>query len=232
MQDSENIDDDNEMFYRCNARRYAEISQLGLQSTYQESEHPRLGSDQDLIERLKELVPLLASGLDIGCGAEARDVAHLFSCGYDVRGLDAVQEVIDTAVSLNPGLADRLTVTDISIPLDLPSGSLDFIICNSVIQHLNPEKVEKVVFPSFTHVLRSGGVLLLVFKNGRGVLNFDDDHYQVNRSFTLYDELEVREWLSSGGLDLMPRNGDSPGGITRFRDGKGVRHAVGFWRKP
>ena len=85
---------------------------------------------------------------------------------------------------------------------------------------------------TFTHVLRSGGVLLLVFKNGRGVLNFDDPHYQTNRTFMLYDELEVQDWLSSAGLDLLPPDGDRPGGITRFRDGKGVWHAVGFWRKP
>ncbi len=232
MLDSGSSDDFSETFYRGHAVRYAEISQQGLQSTYRESEHPRLRSDQDLIERLKELVPPPAGGLDIGCGAEARDVAHLFSCGYDVRGLDAVPEVIDAAVTLHPGLASRLTVTDIRIPLDLPGASLDFIICNSVIQHIDHETVGRVVLPSFTHVLRPGGVLLLVFKTGRGVLNFDDPHFQTDRSFILYDEPEVEDWLSSAGLDLIPPDGSRPGGITLIRDGKGIWHAVGFWRKP
>ena len=232
MPDCENTDSYNETFYRSHAHRYAEISQLGSQSTYQESDHPRLMSDQDLIEMLKELVPPLARGLDIGCGAEARDVAHLFSCGYDVRGLDAVPEVIDTAVALHPGLADRLAVADIRIPLGLPIASLDFIICNSVIQHIDPETVERVVLPSFAQVIRSGGVLLLVFKDGRGVLNFDDPHYQTSRSFMLYDVVEVQDWLSSAGLGLIPPEGDRPGGISRFRDGKGIGHATGFWRKP
>ena len=232
MPDSEHIDSLSESFYRGHAHTYAEISRLGLQSTYQESEHPRLMSDQDLIETLKELVPPPASGLDIGCGAEARDVAHLFSCGYDVRGLDAVPEVIDTAVALHPGLADRLAVVDIRIPLDLPVASLDFIICNSVIQHIDPETVETVVLPSFAQVIRSGGVLLLVFKDGRGVLNFDDPHFQTGRSFMLYGVPEVQDWLSSAGLGLIRPDGDRPGGITRFRDGKGIWHAIGFWRKP
>lgn len=146
MRDSENIDDFNETFYRGHAHRYAEISQLRLQSTYQESEHPRLGSDQDLIERLKELVPPPAIGLDIGCGAEARNVAHLFSCGCDAKGLDAVPEVIDTAKKLHPELTDRLMATDIRIPLDLPSASLGFIICNSFIQHIDSETAERVFF--------------------------------------------------------------------------------------
>ena len=232
MLDAEHTDASDKSFYQRHARRYAEVSQLGLQSTYHESEHPRLWSDQDLIERLKELMPPPARGLDIGCGAEARDVAHMLSCGYDVRGLDAVPEVIDTAAALHPGLADRLMVKDIRMPLDLPSASLDFIICNSVIQHLDPETVQKVVLPSFADVFRSGGVLLLVFKNGKGVLNFEDLDYQTNRSFTLYDVLEVQGWLSSAGLGLIPPDGDRPGGITRFRDGKGIWHAVGFWRKP
>ena len=81
-------------------------------------------------------------------------------------------------------------------------------------------------------MLRSGGVLLLVFKNGIGVLNFDDPHYKTDRYFMLYDEQEIQGWLSSVGLDLIPPDGDRPGGLTRFRDGKCVCHAVGFWRKP
>ena len=232
MPDCENTDSYNETFYRSHAHRYAEISQLGLQSTYQESEHPRLKSDQDIIEMLKELVPPPASGLDIGCGAEARDVAHLLSCGYDMKGLDAVPEVIDTAVALHPGIADRLAVADIRVPLDVPTASLDFVICNSVIQHIDPETVEKVVFPSFAQVIRSGGVLLLVFKDGNGVLNFDDPHFQTSRSFMLYEVTEVQDWLSSAGLSLIYPDGDRPGRITRFRDGKGIRHAIGFWQKP
>ena len=81
-------------------------------------------------------------------------------------------------------------------------------------------------------MLRSGGVLLLVFESRRGALNFENPHYQTNRSLILYDELEVQDCLSSSGLDLIPPDGDRPGGITRFRDGKGVWHAVGFRRKP
>ena len=159
-------------------------------------------------------------------------MAHLLSCGYDARGLDAVPEVIDTAVTLHPELEDRLRTTDIRTPLDVPDASLDYLICNSVIQHIEPETVETVVLPSFTDVLCRGGVLLLVFKSGGGVLNFEDPDYQVSRSFMLYDELDIQDWLSSSGMSLIPPDGDRPGGITRFRDGKGVRHAVGYWRKP
>ena len=220
-----------EKFYSGYARRYAEVSHLGLQSTYQESEHPRLMSDQNLIERLKELVPPPAKGLDIGCGADARDVVHLSSFGYDVLGTDAVREVIKTAVTLHPELADRVTVADVRNPLDIADESLSFVICNSVIQHIDPQTAEEVVFPSLARVLTPSGVLVLVFKPGRGALSFYDSDFQIARSFILYDEAKVQGSLSNLGLELIPPDNGLPGGLTHFRDGKGVRHVVGFWQK-
>ena len=224
-------EDFSETFYQSFAQRYAEISQQGLHSTYLESEHPRLKSDQDLIERLKELVSSPARGLDVGCGSEARDVAYLFSGGYDIKGIDSVSEVIETAATLHPELASRLKVVDMRRPLDLPDASLDFVICNSVIQHIDAPTVEEVVLPSLARVLIPGGVLMLVFKPGRGVLKLYDHHFQTQRSFMLYDEDHIQGHLSSLGLTLIPPDGDRPGGLMHFRDGKGVRHAVGFWHK-
>ena len=218
-------------FYRDYAGRYAHISRLGLQSTYRESTHPRLMSDLDLIERLKDLVPAPAAGLDVGCGSEARDVAHLLSCGYDVAGVDGVAEVIDTAVASHPELAGRLSVADVREPLPFPSESLDFVICNSVIQHVTPETVEASVLPSLARLLAPSGILLLAFKNGDGELSIYDRDFQAARTFILYDEEKIAGWLSASGLKLVPQNEEFPGGLTRFRDGKGVPHVVGFWRR-
>ena len=218
-------------FYQRHARLYAEVSRLGLQSTYLESDHPRLKSDQDLVEVLHELVPPPATGLDVGCGAEARDVAHLFSIGYDVQGIDAVAEVIETAASLHPEIEGRLTVADVRKPLGVPSSSLDFIICNSVIQHIDSHIVGATVLPSIARVLRPNGVLLLVFKSGRGAQEVYDPHFGEIRYFMAYDEESIEKSLSSLGLELVGPDGDRPAALTHFLDGKNVGHAVGFWRK-
>ena len=218
-------------FYSDHAGRYAQISRLGIQSTYRESTHPRLMSDADLIERLKELVPAPARGLDVGCGAEARDVAHLYSCGYDVAGVDGVAEVIAAAVTIHPELAERLTVADVREPLPFPSRSLDFVVCNSVLQHVTPEAVEAIVLPSLAGLLAPSGVLLLAFKSGIGELSIYDRDFRATRSFILHDEVKIADWLSASGLNLIPRGKEFPGGLIRFRDGKGVPHVVGFWSK-
>ena len=233
MTDSEidGVDYTGERFYQRHARDYAEVSRRRIASTYLESDQPDLLSDQDLVGALKELVPPPGTGLDVGCGAEARDVAHLYSSGYDVRGMDAVAAVIEIAVSLHPNLKDRLTVADIREPLQVPSTSLDFIICNSVIQHIDPNIVQTTVLRSFTRILRPGGVLLLVFKPGRKLQEVYDPHFEETRYFVAHDEAEIQRILSSMGMELVLPNGESPGVLTHFRDGKNVGHAAGFWRK-
>ena len=231
MPEIDSVLDASSHFYQRHARLYAEVSRLGFQSTYLESDHPRLKSDPDLVEVLTQLVPPPAAGLDIGCGAEGRDVAYLCSIGYDAQGIDAVAEVIDTAVSLHPELSSRLKVADVRRPLCVPSSSLDFIICNSVIQHIDSHIVHATVLPSLAGMLRPGGVMLLVFKVGRGVQEVYDPHFGENRYFAFFDEEAIGKSLSSLGLQLVPPTGDSPAGFAHFRDGKNVAHSVGFWRK-
>ena len=83
-----------------------------------------------------------------------------------------------------------------ALPFD--DGSFDFVMCNAVIQHIDPEVVRTVVLPELARVLRPGGVLQLMFKNGRGVISIFDQDYGVDRTFRLYDEGEMI-WL--GGTE-------------------------------
>ena len=223
--------DYSERFYRQHARRYAEVAHQFLQSVYVESSHPLLKNDWDLLERLKELAPG-KRGLDAGCGAGARDVYALWISGYDIYGVDAVEESIRAAVELHPEIADRVSVADLRQPLDFPDASFDFVLCNAVIQHIPPDAVESVTLPELARVLKPGGVLQLMFKNGNGLLTLFDRDYGAERTFQLYDERQLLSILQRHDLKLLEMESEGRlGGTMYFTDPKQARHCVFFARK-
>ena len=118
--------DYSEDFYREHAQQYAYVAQEFLQSVYIESSHPGLKNDWDAWERLKELA-LGKRGLDAGCGAGARDLFHLWSEGYDMVGIDAVEENIRVARELHPEIVERVFVADMRDPLPFEDESFDFV---------------------------------------------------------------------------------------------------------
>ena len=228
---SEEQIDYSEGFYRRHSERYAEVAHQLLQSVYIHSSHPALQGDLDLLERLKELIPG-RSGLDAGCGAGARDVYDFWNKGYDIYGIDAVEENIRVAKELHPEIADRVSVADMRYPLEFADGSFDFVICSAVIQHIAPEQVFEVTLRELARVLKSRGVLQLMFKNGHGVKTVLDRDYGVERSFQLYDEHEILETLSSFGVRLVEAQPpDLLGGLMYFTDPKPVDHCVFYARK-
>jgi SAM-dependent methyltransferase len=223
--------DYSEEFYVHYASRYAEVSHQLLQSIYIESSHPKLTSDLDLIDHLKTLVPG-KRGLDAGCGAGARDVYNLWSEGYDIFGVDVVKENIDTAIRLHPEVKDRLWVIDLKQELPFPDHYFDFVLCNAVIQHIEPEIVRQIVLPELCRLLKKGGVLQLMFKNGSGVLTVFDKDYGTERSFQLYDEDETLRLLTNLGMELIESESDDQlGGLMFFTDPKQTRHCVFHVRK-
>jgi len=223
--------DYSEKFYVHYAGRYAEVSHQLLQSIYIESSHPKLTGDLDLINHLKTLVPGKC-GLDAGCGAGARDVYNLWSDGYDIFGVDAVKENIDTAIRLHPQIKDRLSISDLRQELPFPAYYFDFVLCNAVIQHIKPEIVKKVTLPELCRVLKRDGILQLMFKNGSGVLTVFDKDYGTERSFQLYNEHELLRLLENLGMELIENESDDQlGGLMFFTDPKHARHCVFYVRK-
>ena len=123
-------------FYRRHAQRYAEVSHNFIQSVYTEASHPMLGGDRDLMDRILEIVPPGCRGWDAGCGSGARDVFLYWQRGYEVYGVDAVEENLLEARRLHPEIADRVEVADMCQGLGYPEGSFEFVLCNAVIQHI------------------------------------------------------------------------------------------------
>ena len=223
--------DYSERFYRRHSQRYAEVAHQLIQSVYIHSSHPALQGDLNLLERLKELIPG-RRGLDAGCGAGARDVYDFWNNGYDIYGIDAVEENIRVAKQLHPEIADRVSVADLRYPLEFAGRSFDFVICSAVIQHIAPEQVFEVTLRELARVLKSGGVLQLMFKNGHGVKTVLDRDYGVERSFQLYDEHEILDTLSSLEVSLVEaQTPDLLGGLMYFTDPKPVDHCVFYARK-
>lgn len=223
--------DISESFYRRHAQRYAEVSHGFIQSVYTNASHPALKDDTDLIGRLQELVPAGARGLDAGCGAGARDVFFYWQKGYDIYGVDAVEENIREARRLHPEIAGRVSVADLREPLDYPDASFDFATCNAVIQHIAPDIVLGVTLPELARLLKPGGVLQLMFKVGKGAASVYDKDYGVDRAFQLYEADEVLGPLQERGLSVIPAEDDKLGGIMYFTDPKPMDHCVLFARR-
>ena len=218
-------------FYKQNAQRYSHLSHEFIHSVYTDCSHPDLKGDADLLNRIVELAPG-KRGLDAGCGAGARDVHLLYARGYDVYGIDAVEENIRLGKELHPEISDRLRVADLREPLAFETGSFDFVLCNAVIQHLTPRATETTTMPELARVLSPGGVLQLMFKIGSGVATVSDRAYGtdgVERSFQLYDEHRLLGILEECGCTLVEAGGRRElGGLMYFTDLKPMRHCT-FW---
>ena len=223
--------DYSESFYKDHAQRYAEVSHNFIQSVYNNVSHPGLKGDMDLIDRLKELVPAGCRGFDAGCGAGARDVFFYWQQGYDVYGVDAVEENILEARRLHPEIADRVSVADLREPIAQPDAAFDFLLCNAVIQHIEPGIALGVTLPEFARVLKAGGVLQLMFKVGAGIATVFDKDYGADRTFQLYGADEVVGVLEDRGLSVVPAEGEKLGGLMYFTDPKPMDHCVLFARK-
>ena len=223
--------DYSESFYRRHAQRYAEVSHNFIQSVYTDMSHPLLRGDSDLMDRVLELVPPGSRGLDAGCGAGARDVYFYWQNGYDIYGVDAVEENILEARRLHPEIADRVEVADLRKSLDHPDGSFDFVLCNAVIQHIQPEVTLGTTVPELARVLKADGILQLMFKYGDGVATVYDRDYGADRTFQLYAVDEVLAVLEGQGLKVVPEESGKLGGIMYFKDPKPMDHCVFFARK-
>ena len=130
--------DFSETFYRRHAQRYAEVSHGFIQSVYSNGSHPRLKSDTDLMTVCRRWFPPGRGGWMPAAGAGARDVFFYWQKGYDIYGVDSMEENILEARRRHPDIAERVSVTDLREPLNHADASFDFVLCNAVIQHIAP----------------------------------------------------------------------------------------------
>ncbi len=220
--------DISENFYRKYAQRYAEVSQQRLQSIYLDSSHTAFRDDQDKMDFLPQVIPG-PRGLDTGFGAAARDMAYFQSRELDVYGIDAIKENVEVASMLNPDLRGRLLIANLKHAIPFDDRVFDFVVNNAVIQHIDAETVTQHVLLEFHRVLRPGGVLLLAFKRGNGVLTVYDPHFETHRTFQLFDEQELLSRLVDIGFEPIEIVDDHD--MIHYVDGKGAELCILYLRK-
>ena len=219
-------------WYRERAERYAEVAAGMEQSVWAVHSHPKLTDEMAAYERLKELVPAGARGLDAGCGAGARDVHLLSLAGYDMVGVDVVPENIEVSQRLHPELAGRLSVADLGEPLSFADASFDFATCDSVFQHMGDHAVLEICLPELARVVRPGGILQLLFKRGEGTVTIMDPQYDAERSFRLYDEADVLAALGRHGVTLIEAGSpEELGGLLYVEDHREIPMCLMWCRK-
>ena len=146
--------------------------------------------------------------------------------------MDVVDENCKIGIELRAEIAGRVSIADLRNTLAFRDGSFDFVICNAVIQHIPPDAVRGITLPELARVLKPGGVMQLMFKNGTGLLSIFDRDYGVERAFQLYDEHEILLILEQHSLELIKMESPNKlGGIMYFTDPKLAEHCVFFTRK-
>jgi len=99
---------------------------------------------------------------DIGCGPSGHIGHYLFEKGFNVIGVDISKKCIEIASKYNP---DMKFIEMDMINLELDDNSIDGIIAYYSIIHV-PKKYISKVFQEFHRVLKVGGKLLVVVKEG------------------------------------------------------------------
>ncbi len=222
--------DDYGAFYSRHANRYAFNQIARVQRIWTQSSHSMLEGNHSLMNGLLNLAPG-PKGLDAGCGAGAIDVADLVGRGMDVMGIDAVEDNVEAALRLHPFLEGRVRVGDLSKRLAFSTNCFDFAMCNAVIQHLSEDRVYETTLPELSRVVRTGGVLQMVFKCGDGRVTIHDPDYDEVRSFQLFDERRIVGALRGHDMELVPAtNRGSLGGLMYFVNNNGLKHCA-FWMR-
>jgi 2-polyprenyl-3-methyl-5-hydroxy-6-metoxy-1,4-benzoquinol methylase len=98
--------------------------------------------------------------VDIGCGS-GRDIAWLAANGFDARGFDASESLLQHARATHPGIRfDFAALPDLA---GVEKGAYENVLCETVIMHLDPATLGLAVH-NLLNLLRPGGTLYLSWR--------------------------------------------------------------------
>lgn len=148
---------------------------------------------------------------DIGCGS-GRDTAWLSAHGYPAVGIEPSHGLLAEARRRYPGLEFRAA----ALPelAGVPRGSFSNVLCETVIMHLEAERIAPSV-RTLLDILEPGGVLYLSWRVTEGA-DRRDEH---GRLYAAFDPQRVLDALS-GATVLLDEHVVSPS------SGKAIRRIV------
>jgi len=154
--------------------------------------------------------------LDVGCGG-GRDSKFFVRKGLKVTGIDVSSVLIKLAKKEVPGaLFKCLDLLKINFPVN----TFDGIWAQAVLFHLKRKDVPKAL-KKFYKVLKKGGVLHLVVKEGKGEAFVKDKlSYELERFYTFFQKNEIKALLKKQGFKIIF--------LRTSGDGKNNRKGV-FW---
>ncbi|MDX6420501.1 MAG: hypothetical protein QOG28_5121 [Trebonia sp.] len=159
--------------------------------------------DRTMLAGFAELVRAAGAGpvADIGCGT-GRVTAHLNDLGLSVFGVDLSPQMVAVARRSYPGL--QFDVGSM-LTLDLPDGSLGGVMAWYSIIHIPQERLPEV-FAGFCRVLAPGGLVLLAFQAGDGLLHLTQAlGHAISLDFHRLQPERVARLLGQAGLVVRAR---------------------------
>lgn len=171
---------------------------------------------------LAHFVDLLAEPrrvLDAGCGA-GRLLPHLAGLGCLVEGVDLSAEMVRRAHADHPGFDVEVASLD---ALPHPDATFDGVVCwYSTIHHR--DDALGAVIAELRRVLRPGGLLLLAFQAGEGVVDAGASYRAIGLAVDLTRHRRtIDTWtrlLADQGLQIVATMQRSP--VGRERDDQAV----------
>jgi SAM-dependent methyltransferase len=154
--------------------------------------------DRELLDRFARHTKGRGEVCDMGCGP-GHVARYLRDAGASVFGLDLSSGMLEQARKLNPDIPFR---EGNMMSLDIPGATLAGVAAFYAIVNI-PKPSLPFVFREFQRVLRTGGLLLLAFHMGDGVLHEDELWGQkISMDFLFFQPAEIRLGLEAAGFTI------------------------------
>lgn len=173
---------------------YNRLADEYARKIYNELEHKPL--DRELLNRFAAKVVGRGQVCDIGCGP-GHVARHLHDAGTTVFGLDLSPRMLEQARELNPDISFR---EGNMMALDLQDGTLAGIAAFYAIVNI-PQKSLPLVFREMERVLQPGGLLLIAFHAGEGVLHEEELWGRpISMDFFFFQPSIIQDYIKAAGL--------------------------------
>lgn len=177
--------------------------QLKIKNSYKKLGRQYVDDIKDLepadFKQFIGLLPKKSTILDVGCAA-GRDSAKLVNAGFNVVGIDLVEEFIKLARKRVP--RGKFFVMDL-VDLKIPKNYFDGVWACAVLLHIEKKDVLKVL-KSIFQVLKDGGLLNISVKRGKDSKVLVDKLFQgFGRNFTPFFKQELEEYVQKAGFTIV-----------------------------